>query len=85
MKKIGSIVFVFLVVVLLVSCSTATPKTKADEISFIEGGNSNYSIVVDTETGCEYIESYGRTVNGLAVSITPRLENGVPICNVELP
>lgn len=75
--RLASLVIVMLT---LVSCGTPT-ETKKEEPELFNGGSaSSYSVVTDSETGCQYIETIEYS-NGAGVSLTPRLNSeGNPIC-----
>ena len=61
----------------LIACGSDEESVKADDGMFSGGVISDNEILIDNETGCEYIQSK----NGHGISITPRLdENGNPMC-----
>lgn len=70
--------------ILLSACgSSENSRLKEHENKLFSGGNADYyNAIVDTETGCQYIESYEYRTGGLGIGITPRLdEKGMPMCD----
>lgn len=79
-------VFILMAVLLLTAFIAIDGGTQAEEPTVFTGGHANvYSVLIDEETGCQYIEAYvGSTksrVIGKGVTITPRLDSGgQPMC-----
>lgn len=61
----------------LIACGSDEESVKADDGMFSGEINSKNRVLIDNETGCQYIQSS----NGYGMSVTPRLDkNGKPMC-----
>lgn len=80
-KKLS--LFLALILLTIVFAACATPQADAGKDEPFD--NDNVHILIDKETGCEYIVySQSRPTGSVSDSITPRLNHaGKPMCKTE--
>lgn len=77
-KKLSLLLTFLLVAIVVAACGIPHADAEQDE----PFDNKNVHIIIDKETGCEYIVySQSRPTGAISDSITPRLNHaGIPMC-----
>lgn len=82
-RMLGFIACGLLISTTLIACSDEQSTVNAENESVITNGHRqiDHLIVVDKETGCQYIQGVDKRVPRSVAYITPRLnQDGVPMC-----